>query len=147
MIAERYAFDTNIFFYSINTTTGSKHIRALDMVRAMDPVRSVILLQTLGELGNAILKRKPALFPAAETLIRNIVALSVPSHPDDVLSAMTVRQIHNIPLWDAVLWATANRMECKTFFTEDLQDGRTLGGVTFRNPFTLSQNELDALLA
>lgn len=44
---------------------------------------------------------------------------------------------------DAVLWATARRVGCTTLLTEDLQDGRTLDGVTFRNPFQMSTSDFE----
>jgi predicted nucleic acid-binding protein len=37
--------------------------------------------------------------------------------------------------WDALLWATADRIGVRYLLTEDYQDGRTLGGVTFVDPF------------
>jgi predicted nucleic acid-binding protein len=37
--------------------------------------------------------------------------------------------------WDALLWATADRIGVRHLLTEDFQDGRMLGGVTFVNPF------------
>jgi predicted nucleic acid-binding protein len=34
-----------------------------------------------------------------------------------------------------MLWATADRVGVRYLLTEDFQDGRVLGGVTFVNPF------------
>ena len=42
---------------------------------------------------------------------------------------------HGLPFWDAMIWAAALRAGCRLFITEDFQDGRALGGVTFVNPF------------
>jgi predicted nucleic acid-binding protein len=60
--------------------------------------------------------------------------------------ALITQQQHGLQFWDAMLWATARRAGCSLIATEDFQDGRTLGGVTFRNPFKLSDAEWNALL-
>lgn len=46
-----------------------------------------------------------------------------------------------------MLWATARRAGCRLLLSEDLQDGRFLGGVLFRNPFAMSDAEVELLLA
>ena len=42
---------------------------------------------------------------------------------------------HSLSFWDAMLWATAKRAGCQVLISEDGQDGRLLGGVTWVNPF------------
>ena len=42
---------------------------------------------------------------------------------------------HDLPFWDAMLWATVQQAGCRVLLTEDFQDGRKLGSVTFINPF------------
>ena len=53
-------------------------------------------------------------------------------------------QRHGLSFWDAMLWATADRVGVRYLLTEDFQDGRVLGGVTFVNPFAAGN---EALLA
>ena len=61
--------------------------------------------------------------------------------------AMAAVRDHGISFWDALLWATLRRAGCNLLVTEDLQDGRILGGVRFVNPFgeTLPQVLVEAL--
>lgn len=42
---------------------------------------------------------------------------------------------HQLPLWDALIWAVARQHEVPYILTEDAPDGRVLEGVTYRNPF------------
>ena len=42
---------------------------------------------------------------------------------------------HGLSFWDALLWATADRIGVRYLLTEDFQDARVLGGVTFLDPF------------
>lgn len=45
------------------------------------------------------------------------------------------RHERQIPSWDAIMWAMARRFGCPAVVSEDMQDGRRLGGVEFINPF------------
>lgn len=42
---------------------------------------------------------------------------------------------HGLSFWDALLWATADRIGVEYLLTEDFQDARVLGSVTFVDPF------------
>ena len=44
----------------------------------------------------------------------------------------------------ALLWATADRIGVRYLLTENFHDGRTLGGVTFVDPFTHENERLIA---
>ncbi len=55
---------------------------------------------------------------------------------------------HRLSFWDAMLWATARQGGCSAILSEDMQDGRRLGGVEFVNPFaTGASTRLESLLA
>jgi predicted nucleic acid-binding protein len=56
----------------------------------------------------------------------------------------TRRSRHGLSFWDALLWATADRIGVKDLLTEDFRDGRTRGGMTFVDPF---RGENERLLA
>jgi predicted nucleic acid-binding protein len=147
MNAKRYAFDTNIFFYSIDHSAGRKHIVAKEMVNRVQLNCSVVFVQTLGELANSILKKRPALFAQAESLIADLAVGSIAATREDLTAALAAHHEHHLPFWDAMLWAIANRSGCDILFTEDFQHDRTLGNVTFINPFILSPEELAALFS
>jgi predicted nucleic acid-binding protein len=147
MNAKRYAFDTNIYFYSIDFSAGRKHDVAKQMVGLVQLHRSVVLLQTLGELANSISKRRPSLLASAESLIADLAIAAMPTTQDDLIAALAAHRQHHLSFWDAMLWAVADRCGCDILFTEDLQHRRLLGGVTFINPFLLAGEELAALLS
>jgi predicted nucleic acid-binding protein len=149
MPGERYTFDTNLLFYSLDKAEPRKHGLARRLIGLADPSRVVILLQTIGELCNATTRKKPALRASAQQLIDTTSTLFtvIPAELEDIAEALLVQDQHGLQFWDAVLWATARRASCTILLTEDLQDARYLGGVTFRNPFQMSEAELDAFLA
>ena len=53
----------------------------------------------------------------------------------DVATAAETAHRHTIMFWDALIWAVCDRVGIAQLVTEDFQDGRRLGGVTFLNPF------------
>jgi predicted nucleic acid-binding protein len=144
----RYSFDTNILFYASDSAAGEKYRTALSLTDAAISHDCVLTLQSLGELLAAIIKRRAASAERAQRIVRSYRASFpiVPANEADLDDALLAHRQHNIPFWDAMLWATARRAGCTLVFTEDFQDGRILGGVTLRNPFLLSATELDALL-
>jgi len=148
MSVERYTFDTNILFYALDPDAGEKHTISSRLIATADYRTAVLLLQTLGELCNSIHKKRPATVPLADAFVaKNMVLFDViHAIPSDVAAAIAARKDHNIPFWDAMLWATARRNGCTLILTEDLQDGRVLAGVTICNPFKLSAPALHALL-
>ena len=42
---------------------------------------------------------------------------------------------YKFSIYDSMLLAAAQQAGCTTFFTEDLQHGQKIGGLTIRNPF------------
>ena len=147
MSADPFTVDTNVLVYSLDKRNAAKHERAwhvLDVLRQGD---GILALQALNELCNVATKKRPDLRQAAEVYALGALdALTVvAARPDDLRDALEAQRSHNLPFWDAMLWATARRAGCKILLTEDFQDGRTLGGLTFRNPFKMSATELSGL--
>jgi len=61
---------------------------------------------------------------------------------DDLSAALDAVKKHRLALWDAMLWAAAQRAGVRHLLTEDLQDGFALEGVRFVNPFQAANNRL-----
>jgi predicted nucleic acid-binding protein len=140
-------FDTNVFGYAIDATAGRRHATAVDLVeRALGSGETVLILQTLAEFYTMV-TRKLETSPddACSFLVGLRAALPVYSATEpDLDKAMAGTQRHGLSFWDAMLWATADRIGVRYLLTEDFQDGRVLGGVTFVNPF---EGRNEALLA
>jgi predicted nucleic acid-binding protein len=65
-----------------------------------------------------------------------------PQAEEDLTAALDAVRKHGLPLWDAMLWATVQRVGVSHLFSEDFQDGRQLGGVRFVNPFNPANDAL-----
>ncbi len=124
-----------------------KQQQARQLLERVRGSNGFLVLQTLGELCNSASRRRPDLAPGAHRFAKfaqQSFTIAV-AEPQDLPEALAAHQVHGIPFWDAMLWATAHRHRCTVLLTEDFQDGRTLGGVTFRNPFKMSDAERNAL--
>jgi predicted nucleic acid-binding protein len=105
---------------------------------------SILLLQTLAEFSSmAIRKAGIAVDEVLTTIDAWRAVLPVQGTEDDDLSAaLDAVKKHRLALWDAMLWAAAQRAGVRHLLTEDLQDGFALEGVRFVNPFQAANNRL-----
>jgi predicted nucleic acid-binding protein len=139
------SFDTNVLVYATAAVVDVKAIRARDLIsRAMRKGWTVLLLQTLAEFANVAIRK--AGIPI-EDIRRTIDAwravLPIQTADDrDLGAALEVVRVHQLQFWDAMLWASAQRAGVRCLFTEDLQDGFSLQGVRFVNPFAHTNDQL-----
>jgi predicted nucleic acid-binding protein len=49
--------------------------------------------------------------------------------------ALEIARRHRFSIYDACIIAVAEKAGCRTLYTEDMQHGQVIGGVTIRNPF------------
>jgi predicted nucleic acid-binding protein len=142
------SFDTNILIYAFDFDAGRKQVRANNLVNAVaGNTNATIALQVLTEF-HAVSRRKGMSIQDALGFVGHmrgfcdVVALDERAF-DAGIQAMTEHRLH---IWDAMLWAALDQAGCRTLFTEDFQDGRTLGGVMFLNPFNPANDETIARL-
>ena len=60
----------------------------------------------------------------------------------DLLAALEAVRAHRLAFWDAMLWASAQHAGVRHLLTENFQDGFTLRGVKFINPFKRENDQL-----
>jgi predicted nucleic acid-binding protein len=138
-------FDTNLLVYTMGPAADAKRIRARDLiVRGMRGGNAILLLQSLAEFSN-IATRKLRL--GSDLVMRRVQAWSnvfpvQAAAQTDLVAALQLFHDHGLQFWDALLCATAIRAGVEYLITEDLQDGRTLFGVTIVNPFTPANDAL-----
>ena len=128
------AFDSNVLLYAIDTAAGPRHVSATALIpRVLHGGRAVLILQTMTEFYSVatrkfrIESRNALNFLDA---LRAVLAIHAADQRDFDRATRGDRQ--GLSFWDAMLWATADRIGVRYLLTEDFQDGRTLGGVTDR---------------
>jgi predicted nucleic acid-binding protein len=144
------ALDTNILVYAEGINGQQKQHAAQVVVGRLAPESTLLPLQVLEELFNALLVKGKRSRAAA----RNAVQRWGDSFPlietssSALLLAMDLAADHQLRFWDAVVLSAAADASCRLLLSEDLQDGFTWSGVTVANPFSAARHPLlDAVLA
>ena len=139
MSVERFGFDANIFFYAIDVGEPTKHRQAAEIIEraALEHDCSVPLQAYCEFFAAATRKEKMSPVDAgAQITDWQSLYLTVYPTPGSLRQAIDAVTQHNLSFWDAMLWSVAKDAGVTVLLSEDLQDGRALGGVRFRNPFT-----------
>jgi predicted nucleic acid-binding protein len=140
----RLAIDTNFLVYAEGMNDRAKQKIAEQIIKKITVETTFVPVQVLGELFRVLVvkaRRSPEsarksilswerTFPVIET-----------SH-SILLAAVDLAADHNIPIWDAVILASAASAGCRLLLTEDMQEGFTWSGVTVVNPFAAKRHKL-----
>lgn len=131
--------DTNVLLYAYDRGTQARHDTAAQLVGDLGASqRGAISIQVLQEFYvNATRKiAEPLAHDVALGRVRILShwPLHVP-HIVDVLSAAELAQANRLSFWDAMIVHSAGVLGCTTVWSEDLDHGQQINGVTIRNPF------------
>lgn len=145
----RFSLDANILVYAVDRNAGERQLQAGELVGRAAQRDCVLTMQALAEFFHAT-TRKNLLAPArARAFVQDWSdVFKVVSADAAVLAeAMAAVEEHRFSFWDAMLWATARQCGCSALLSEDMQDGRRLGGVEIIDPFAPDvENRLETLL-
>ncbi len=133
----RLSLDANILVYAADNQAGKRHRIAVDLLRRAGRVDSFLTLQSLGEFFHVVTRKGKVAPTDAAILLESFRAAFPIEAADAGILPVALRAVlrHDLPFWDAMLWATVQQAGCRVLLTEDFQDGRKLGSVTFINPF------------
>ena len=132
------SFDSNILVYAADPAAGERRVRSADLLaRAMRRQVCTQALQSLCEFFSVITRKSGVdAAEAAELVAAWAAAMTVEqAEQEDLEAAMRAVRDHRLSFWDAMLWATVRRAGVRVLLSEDFQDGRTLEGVRFVDPF------------
>jgi len=138
MSAERVTLDTNILIYSVDADAGERQTQARDLVqRVARHHDSFLTLQTLSEFFAAVTRKEKLSAGEAAEQVADYQKFFpvVAATPDSLRRAIAAVLKHGLSFWDAMQWAVARQAGATLLLSEDLQHGRELEGVHFRDPF------------
>ena len=135
-MSDKPFIDTNVIIYSFATAD-----RRSEAARAVVGGRGVISVQVLNEFVN-VSRRKGAVswndlnqrVGYLKTVLAPILPITEAMHD----SAREIAERYRIAFYDALVIAAAVAARCGVLYTEDLQHGAVIEGVTVRNPFSAS---------
>jgi predicted nucleic acid-binding protein len=132
----RLSVASNLLVYAIDVGAGPKHSAAKDIMARAAAADCILTVQSLAEFFHAT-TRKGKLDAAKSASFVDRWRTVFPVHGADgdaLTHAISGVRRHSLSFWDAMLWATVRRANCRLLLTEDLHDGQTIDGVTFVNP-------------
>jgi predicted nucleic acid-binding protein len=124
--------DTNILIYA--QQDGAKAERA----RALLAEGGVVSVQVLNEFAAVAHRKLGKSWDDIGEAIEDVLALVEAPLPLTTTLHAEARALaahHGFAFYDALIVAAATEAGCDALLSEDLQDGRALGGLTIVNPF------------
>ncbi len=127
-------FDTNVIVYAF--AKDDRRAKIAETLLAAGG--GVIGVQTLNEFV-AVAARKLGM-PWAEILealsaVRELCPSPVPLTVKTHDAALRIAGRYGYHIYDSLVIAAALEARCRTLFSEDMNDGQTIDGLTIRNPF------------
>jgi predicted nucleic acid-binding protein len=129
--------DTNVLVYAEDGRDVRRRAVAVDVLAELwtsgSGVISTQVLQEFYDNSTRKLKMEPA---AARRIVAEYAEwLVVETTAQLIVSASLLHERHGFAFWDAMVVEAALLSGATTLLTEDLQEGRRIGGLVIRNPF------------
>lgn len=130
--------DTNILVYAHDADAGVKRERAIEKLRHLWEVDagrlSVQVLQEFYVNATQKLATRVARSAAREVVSTYAAWIRQPTTADTVLRATDIAELAQISFWDALIVASAEQAGAEELYSEDLNEGQSIGGIKVVNP-------------
>ena len=140
MPAENF-LDSNIFVYLFERSEQGKYVQADELVREnLDNNTGCISYQVIQETLNAIIRRTGANSERLSQFLEDILLPfwginRIGPTPELYRSGLRIQARYGFSFYDSLIVAAALGAGCTTLYSEDMQDGQRIEGLTIRNPF------------
>ena len=137
-MSDRAFLDSNILVYCVDERDNVKHNLARNLIQSLiDGRNGCISTQTLQEFFNVSTKKlKNDKSMAQSDVIDYSTAFPVHTNTlKDILLAISISIKTQFSFYDSLIIAAAKAEGCSIVYSEDLNDGQTVDGVTIINPF------------
>ncbi len=140
MPAENFV-DSNIFVYMLDRSAPAKRQRARELVYGLlDDRTGCISYQVVQESLNALIRRLGEPPDAVAAFLEEILLPlwqinQMNATPELYRSGLRIQARYGFSFYDSLIVAAALGAGCITLYSEDMQDGQRIEGLTIRNPF------------
>ena len=137
---DRFFIDTSIFVYTFDQRARKKRDRSMALVqKALKTGSGIISYQVVQEFLNVASRKFKKPLRAGdqlEYLERVLTPLCEIFPSTDLYSrAITVSDRYGYSFYDSLIITSGLNGACKTLYSEDLQHGQAIEGMTIENPF------------
>ena len=137
MSAENF-LDSNVIIYLFDETAPEKRQRAERLIREIvDSESGCISYQVVQEALNVLGRVLGADSDELGELLEEILLPLWQIDPTEELyrSGLRIQARYGFSFYDSLMVAAALEAGCTTLYSEDMQDGQQIEGLTIRNPF------------
>ncbi len=132
--------DTNVFVYLFDETDDRKRIKAKEIVRTALETRSArISHQVVQETLNVVTRKLPAPMTVekARQFLEQVLMPLWQIMPSQALyrRGLEIQARYGFSFYDSLIVAAALESGCNRLFSEDMQHGQRVEGLTIENPF------------
>jgi predicted nucleic acid-binding protein len=133
--AERCFFDTNIFVYLISTNATKA-----EKAEAVLAKSGVISVQVLNEFTSVAARKQGLTLAEIRDFLTTIRALCeiVPLTLETHERGLDLVERFGFSIYDALIVAAAQIANCTTLYSEDMQHGQVIDGLTICDPFRVA---------
>jgi len=129
--------DSNLWIYLFLQDKRDKYLTVRDLLEKFNKENTItISYQVLNEVA-VNLKKKGFSEEKLRTIIKIMeeVTIVIDFSIDILLNASEIREKHSISFWDSLIIACSIAANCKILYSEDMQDGWEVEGLSIINPF------------
>jgi len=125
-------FDTNILVYALSTER-AKADRSDELMEA----GGVISVQVLNEFAMVARRKYQLDWPLVRARLQDLqdIFSVAPMTLETHQRGIEIAGRYGLGVYEAMIVAAAQLAGCATLFSEDMQDGLTIDGLTIRNPY------------
>jgi len=132
--------DSNVFVYMFDETDKRKRDTAVRLVEsALHAGSASVSFQVIQETLNVVTRKlaTPMTAEDAKSFMQRVLAplFRVPASISLYNRALDVQARYRYGFYDSLIVAAALDVGCTRLYTEDLQDGQQIEGLTIENPF------------
>ena len=128
-------FDTNVLVYAADKDFPEKRKKAKEILSTY-ATRAVISTQVVQEFYVASTKKLGIDPHKAKAIIRTFESFeTVPLYMEDIYKAIDYTILWQISFWDTLIIVAAEKANCSTIYSEDLNSGQKYGRIKLINPF------------
>ena len=140
-MATRSFIDTNVLVYAQASDAPLKQRAALALLKGLyEEGLGVMSTQVLQEYCNVALKKLklPAQYVRSQLdLYEQFEVVQVT--PSIIHAGLDIHQTRSVSFFDAIVLASAHAAGCDVIWTEDMNAGEVINGVSIANPFSASR--------
>jgi len=132
------ALDSNIVLYAIDHTSGPRHLVARDIVKEAALSGGIVPMQVLAEMLAVVHRKMPALRSIANEAFDGIMSSCIvpETNAQHLRDAFIIAARYQLQFFDSLILTVAAAAGATTLYSEDMQDGLTIGQLAIRTPFS-----------